>query len=106
MMRMSETDDGREISVAVGETVELELPETSGSGFRWAFTSSGESIVALEKEYSANTATAPGSGRMCCWRFKAIAVGNAKLELVYARPWEKRAPVRSFSVKLRTFPMS
>jgi inhibitor of cysteine peptidase len=102
MMRMSEADNGREINVAVGETLELELSETSGTGFRWAIRSSGESIVALEKEYSADAATIPGNSRMRCWRFKAIAPGDAKLELVYARPWEKRAPVRSFSVKLRT----
>jgi len=102
MMHMSEADNGRQINVAVGETLELELPETSGTGFRWAFTSSAESILALEKEYSADAATVPGSGRIRCWRFKAIAPGDATLELVYARPWEKRAPVRSFSAKLRT----
>jgi inhibitor of cysteine peptidase len=103
MMRMSEADDGRKINVAVGETLELELPEISGTGFKWAFTSSAESILTLEKEYSAGAATVPGSGRMRCWRFKAIAPGDATLELVYARPWEKRAPVRSFNAKLRTF---
>src|SRR5271166_5185131 len=101
MMRVSEADDGREIEVAVGETLELALPETSGTGFRWDFTSRGEAILALEKEYTAAAATAPGSSRMRCWRFKAIAPGNAMLELGYARPWETRA-VRSFGLKLRT----
>lgn len=101
MLRLTETDDGREIDVGVGEILELALPETSGTGFSWAFTSRGESILALEKEYYAADA-APGSGRMHCWRLKAIAPGNAMLKLDYARPWEKRASVRSFSVKLRT----
>jgi hypothetical protein len=38
-MHVSEADDGREIEVAVGETLELALPETSGTGFRSALTS-------------------------------------------------------------------
>jgi inhibitor of cysteine peptidase len=101
MLRVTEADDGREIEVSIGETMELALPETSGTGYRWAFTSRGESILALEKEYSAADATAPGSGRMRCWRLKAIAPGNAMLKLDYSRSWEKR-PVRSFSVKLRS----
>jgi len=99
-MHVSEADDGREIEVAVGETLELALPETSGTGFRWTLTSRTESILTLEKEYSADAVTAPGSGRMRCWRFRAIAPGKAMLELGYARPWEKQAPMRSFTVKL------
>lgn len=101
MLSVSEADDGREIEVAVDEILELALPETSGTGFRWEFISRGESILTLEKEYAAAAATAPGSSRMRCWRFKAIAPGNAMLKLGYARPWEKRA-VRSFAVKVRT----
>ena len=103
-MQVSEADDGREISIAVGETLELALPEASGTGFRWTLTSVDKSILALEKEHFADTAvTAPGSGRMRRWLFKAIAPGTATVALVYARPWEKKAPVRSFNMKLRTF---
>jgi predicted secreted protein len=99
-MRLSEADDGREIEIAVDATLELALPEVSGTGFRWAFTARGESVLALENEYTTAVATAPGGGRMRCWRFKAIAPGHTTLALGFSRPWEKSPPAHSFSVKL------
>lgn len=103
MIRMFESDDGGKFEVSVGETLELTLPEVSGTGFRWAFTSRGEPVLALEKEDYA-LATAPGSRRTHCWRFKALAAGTTRLKLVYARPWEKR-PVRMFKLTIRVEPL-
>jgi predicted secreted protein len=100
-MRVSEADDRREIALAVGESLELVLSEASGSGFKWAFISRGESILVLEREYLAAD-SAPGSGRMRCWLFRVTASGKATLELGYARPWEKGPPARSFILKLHT----
>jgi predicted secreted protein len=100
MIQVSESDDGREVDVVVGETVELALPETSGTGYRWVLASHGEPTLALEREYYADPVKTPGSRRTHYWHFKAIAAGAVQLELKYERPWETTA-TRSFRLKLR-----
>jgi len=101
MKRLSERDDGGEIEVRVGESVELTLPETSGTGFRWDFASRAQPILKLEADDYAHTAAGPGGNRMRRLRFTAVAAGEATLQLNYARPWQKGAATRSFKLKLR-----
>ena len=104
MIRAIESDDRREIEIAIGETLELTLPETSGTGFRWVLTANGQPVLALEREYYADAADTRGGHRTHCWRFKAIIEGKARLHLSYARPWET-STVRSFTLMLCTRPL-
>ena len=101
MVSVSESDDGKEVVLALGDTLELALAETSGTGFRWLFKSRAESLLALKKEYIDGASSIAGSGRVHVWRFKAIASGEATLELAYERPWEKVAPARTLTLKVR-----
>ena len=100
MIRVAENDNGREIHVPAGETLELVLPEVSGTGFKWVLMSSGAPILLLEKEDHVSSEKMPGSQRMHCWQFKALQAGTARIELNYARTWERR-PVRSFTLEIR-----
>lgn len=104
MKQLSERDNGRELEIPVGETVELALPETSGTGFKWSFASRGDPVLKLEKDEYSGAATAPGADRTRRLRLTAINPGNATVELNYGRSWEKRAPARSFKLKLRAVP--
>jgi predicted secreted protein len=104
VIQVFESDDGGDVTIAVGATLELALPEVSGTGFRWTLTSRGEPVLALEKEDYVH-AKAPGSPRMHRWRFRAGAAGTTRLELVYARAWE-RTPARRFVVTVRAEPAS
>jgi predicted secreted protein len=101
MKRLSEQDDGREIEIRVGESMELALPETSGTGYKWNFGARAEPILKLEEDAYSQTAAGPGGNRMRRLRFTAVAPGEATLELSYGRSWERRAPARSFKLKLR-----
>ncbi len=46
--RLTESDNGRELSVAVGDIVEITLAENPGTGYRWVVESGGEPCLSLE----------------------------------------------------------
>jgi predicted secreted protein len=102
MSQISENDNGRDVMLASGETLDLALPETSGTGFKWDLVSNGEPAVLLESDY-VSSSKAPGSARMHRWRFRAQKSGAAKLELAYRRSWQTR-PARVFTVNIRVEP--
>ena len=101
MKQLSEADNGSEVQVAVGETIELRLSGVAGSGFIWILRTPVGPNVALAKELPDESKSAPGAQRVQRWRGDVVAAGSVTLEADYARPWETKAPARSFRVKLR-----
>ena len=101
MHRLTESDSGRELSVAVGDAIEIALPENPGTGYRWIVKAGGEPCLSLESERFERGAAVPGRGGVHRWTFKVIAAGSAAIEMNYLRPWEKNVPpARSFMIKL------
>ena len=102
MHRLTESDSGRELSVAVGDAIEITLPENPGTGYRWIVKTGGEPCLSLQSERFERGATVPGRSGVHRWTFRVTAAGSAALEMNYVRPWEKEAaPARSFTLRLR-----
>jgi inhibitor of cysteine peptidase len=102
MRQFSESDNGREIEVPIGEIIEVCLRDNPTTGFKWSFKSSGEPACTLVTEFFSREGTSPGQGGTHHWQFKIVAPGRATIELVYTRPWQTGAPpARSYILKLR-----
>ena len=100
-MKFTGGDDGQEINLRVGDTFEVSLTETRTTGFSWSIKSAGEPVCAVVADEFANQSTTPGKSSTHQWLFKVEAPGSATIELHYRRPWQKSAPARTYTLRIR-----
>ncbi len=81
-----EDDDSRR-TVAVGEEICVQLPETPTTGYLWRAEVDGEALELLTDSY--DVAEHPrGAAGWHTFTFRARRRGPAALVLVQGRPWE------------------
>lgn len=91
---VTDSDNGRQVSVARGGTLTVRLEAIPGTGYGWKLvkaapdqlTPLGESVLETSKE------GVPGAREHQVFRFRAQAAGSGVLELHSVRPWEKDVP--------------
>jgi predicted secreted protein len=102
MKTLTPHDNGREVSVTVGQVLVVELPSNRTTGYGWNDRSEGVAVVERVSEPAYMQDSSPvglvGVGGTEIWRFRATKVGRQTLRLDYARSWEKDvAPVQTVS---------
>ncbi|MGC1906984.1 MAG: protease inhibitor I42 family protein [Candidatus Acidiferrum sp.] len=102
MIQADKSFDGRDLTMNVGDTVELSLAENPTTGFRWDFASKPEPVCTIAKDaFDAETGSL-GKGGTHHWEFQAVRAGTGTVKLEYRRPWEKDTPAADkFSLTLR-----
>jgi len=100
-MRFTEGNDGHEIELRVGDTFEIALTETRTAGFSWNIKSAGAPVCSVLSDSFENKSTAPGKSGTHEWMFKVDGSGSATIELNYARQWQKSAPARTYTLRIR-----
>lgn len=101
MIRFEEDAHGQEISVRMNETLEISLPETRTTGFRWVAQTSGEPVCSLVSESSQPPVGPPGQPGKHVWQFRVVQRGIATIVLHYRRPWEHAtAATRTFEIRV------
>jgi len=104
-MRIDEKSDGREVSMRLGETLEITLSENASTGFRWGIPEALKNNLAPALREREETVEAPAgppgrSGERHLF-FDAVQAGTAEIEIHYRRPWEKdKEPARRFKVRV------
>ena len=98
-------DSGREIHVAVGQLLLLELPANHTAGYSWrqpAVTNSVLELVGTPSYMHKSSATIMvGRRGLELWRYRAVKPGKENLTLEYGRPWETNsAPVEVVTFKI------
>jgi len=102
MLEMAEDDNGREVTLAMGEMAELTLAENPTTGYQWELSAKADSVCKLVKDEFEPAGGPTGSGGVHRWRFKAVKPGSGEIELQYRRPWEKNAaPARSYHARVQ-----
>ncbi len=94
--------------VAPGETFEIRLPTTAGTGFKWEITGQLDPAV-IELVGEALDEPASATGRVgaqgtTVLTFRGVAPGTTRLTLGYLRPWETGvgpARVAEYAVRVR-----
>ena len=101
---VQEGDNGQTIEVAIGDTLEITLPETASTGFRWQVVSSGDPVCAVAADTRAPPGTAkPGAPGAHQWQLEARSAGEGVFKAAYRRSWESDAG-REFSIRVRVVP--
>jgi len=102
---LAEPDDGRSVTLRVGEAVGVSLPENASTGYRWAVESLDPgTIEALDPIPHYGSATV-GSAGVVEWRFLAKAPGTTTVVLKLWRHWEgDKSIIRRFRFQASVTP--
>jgi inhibitor of cysteine peptidase len=88
-MRLGEAANDSTVALAPGETVELCLPETPTTGYRWQVTADGSPACAIAGAAAvAPSSAVPGRGGERCWTVTAMRAGVGEIALERRRGWE------------------
>ena len=96
---------GSEVTITVGETMEIALPGNPTTGFSWEVSSIDSAVLTAVGDPSFRAdSTLVGSGGTMTLQFEAVAPGTTALELVYHRPFEDVPPEDAFSLTVVVVP--
>jgi len=98
--QITQADDGRQIELQAGDTLEITLPVNPTTGFKWEVSDIDSTILRLAGEPTfEQSSNAVGSGGQVTLRFEAVRPGQTELKLILHRPFEKDAPpIQTFEV--------
>lgn len=96
----TQSDHGTTAALALGDELELRLPENATTGFRWQLDA--PDLVQLEDRSERATAGALGAGGQRVFTLRADALGEARVDAKLVRAWEGDASAQSrFSLTVR-----
>jgi len=103
MLKVDQKSNNTEVVLAVGQELEIALPENPTTGFRWELVSGGEpSCVPVDNDFDPPSPAVPGRGGTRRWHFKAAREGSGRIELVYRRATERdQPPAQTFKIAAR-----
>jgi len=90
---ISGADNGGEVHLKTGATLELRLKSNPSTGYMWQVEPGSTPLLKLVRQ-SQTKAAELGVGRpiVQVFLFKAVHSGEGLLQLHYVRSWEKQAP--------------
>jgi inhibitor of cysteine peptidase len=103
--QLTEADNGTTMKIAVGAKFDIALKGNATTGYQWkvakivgdAVVQKGEPDYVVEKRRKRMV----GVGGTFLFHFEVKKAGKTKVELGYARPWEKDTPpVKTFVVTI------
>lgn len=91
---LTDKDNGKQVTLAVGQELTLTVESNATTGFAWEVAGLNTGVLEQvgEPEYKAPSTGLVGAGGVQVFRFKAKAAGQADLKLNYRRAWEKDVP--------------
>lgn len=101
MMHVDQSYNGREVTLTMGQVLELALSENPTAGFRWDLKTKAEPACELV-ESNFKPGERLGNGGIHRWQFRAVQSGSGEIELEYRRQWEKdAAPAKVYKLGVR-----
>jgi inhibitor of cysteine peptidase len=101
---VTNSDNGKTVTLAPGADLEVSLNATSGTGYLWTITANDPAVLKPRGlgNFEMPKDAPPGAMGTQVFHFDAQAPGTAKLELAYTRPWEKNTPpAATWSITVR-----
>lgn len=98
---LSESDNGKKITLTKGQSLHLNLPGNQSTGYSWIYARELDQLVLKETNHEyLSDSTLVGAGGTDNWEYRAIDSGTTTLSLWYSRPWESVQPEKTFQVEV------
>ncbi|WP_426039637.1 protease inhibitor I42 family protein [Brevundimonas sp. DC300-4] len=96
--------DGR-TTLAVGQTLLIELPSNSTTGYRWQVAETHDDLLLPGAPFGdevtdPHSAGMVGVGGATSWRFRTGRPGTTTLTFTYSRSWETNAPAETATYRI------
>ena len=104
MIRLTQNDNGKELTVPLGAVIQIELAAAGGTGYLWQFDDLDREHFELLKTETVKDEKPGliGAPTVMRWQVKTRQQGQADLKLDYFRPWEgKDKAADRFVIKVR-----
>ena len=93
MLQIDQRANSTEVTLAVGQILEIALAENPTTGFRWGLKQSGApACTPTGDSYDPPAASGVGKAGVRRWRFAGAQAGSGSIELIYRRAWERGTP--------------
>ncbi|HVN54531.1 MAG TPA: protease inhibitor I42 family protein [Anaerolineaceae bacterium] len=90
---LSEKDSGMTVSIHTGETLVVTLEGNIATGYNWEAVRGDHPLLEqIGDPHVEPYSSLPGAGGKISLTFKAVALGQQTLKLIYHRIWEKDVP--------------
>ena len=106
---ISDPQAGGTVMVFAGDTVQVRLHSTPGTGYSWKVTQVNNAILALQAApvFVPPPPGIPGAEGHTVFNFRAAVPGSSTLQLAYVRPTQQGgARARTFSIGVNVRPAS
>ncbi len=97
MVTIDQSQDGKTVTVRVGETFSVQVPENPTTGYRWHLQPIADSALHLSQDEFAGRQTGYGAGGTRHWTFQVGRPTTATLEFEL-RPPGGQTPEQVFRV--------
>ena len=99
-----EGDNGQNVTMAVGDALQVSLPENRSTGYVWSVVTNDEAVLQPtdDPSYEIEGEPLPGAGGRVTFYFTADAPGTVALRMINARPQETAVePVSTFELTVQ-----
>jgi inhibitor of cysteine peptidase len=109
LVKVTEADSGKTITLKKGDTLEVTLEGNPSTGFNWLvaaapaalFKQRGEAEVVDPNAGGRASSTIVGAAQLMALTFDAVGSGSGKLVLEYKRSWETLPAEKTFTIEVR-----
>lgn len=85
----TETDNGREITVAGGDVITIDLPDNQTTGYDWVAAASTDDVLTLtESRFRSPTSTGVGTPGRRHFIYRVHSFGSTTIALARRHLWE------------------
>ena len=103
-MKLTRGDNGKEITVKIGDVLQIELERSGGTGYEWYLDQSYKKYfeVVGEDTETRQSRGLVGTPVVRKWKLRAIERGETDVRLLLYREWEgKDKAVETFKVRVK-----
>jgi len=102
-VQLTDTDNGKDISLKVGDRLVITLPGNPSTGYSWEVNTVDVAVLSQvgDPQFVSDNTGLVGAGGKLALTFDAEKGGITSLVLVYHRPWETDvAPLQTFKIQV------
>jgi inhibitor of cysteine peptidase len=98
VLHVDERNAADVVKMALGDILEVSLPENPTTGYRWSMTMDDKHVVAEAIEEPSRGRNPHGATGLHRWHLRASHLGRTEISFALSRSWEAKAPLKRIIV--------